>query len=232
MKLTSLMNIKNDIFVKKVIITKDNKPLITLDLMKLENEDPGSFDLDFKNFKSWLIGNIIISWFERSDISYVIWSDLSNMQSKVFSVAGEDSQVMTFSNGILIYDPGYENMVYEIPSEIEHELTTDYENIEMIGIDEEFWWGDYTGALERTGRIQDDHLLWTKDARDYDYDMKINKVNVSEQKHPIYTMNEVFTQPESWLDELFRINNLKRTEYLKDRLIAIILVHNAGRIKY
>ena len=233
---------KEWILMDKVQMIQDDKILITLDLPNLEDlEDVGS-DLRYEIFKSLLIYPALISVFDSKYGGYVIWSDVITGKSKVLHQFNEDAQIIFISNGLIV--EGGEaptNFVYEIPSGEEYEIPENDEDVTVIGSDDtivmmdtdaivEFSGGNYDDAIERTGHIQDGHLLWIRNGRDYDFDLTKDQVTISEPRHPVHTMEQIYTQPQQWVDEILKLNNVDKASFQIDRLNAIILIHNAGML--
>ena len=239
---------KEWILTDTVQVTQDGRILITLDLPHLENVIPGGFDLLYKIFKSSLIYPVLISVFDRESSSYVIWSDVETGKSKVLYLSEDDTETIFISNGLIEYGGEARiSVIYEIPSGKRYTIPEEKEEIIVIGsddhiamirTDDEFefaggdrlLWGNYDDSIERTGYIKDGHLLWSKDDHDYDFDLTRDRVPVLEQEQPVYTMEQIYIQPQQWIDEILRLNNVVKVSFQIDRLNAIILIHNAGML--
>lgn len=121
--------------------------------------------------------------------------------------------------------------------------------LQMTGLDKWGWCNDDNDSdyyINRSGRIEDGHLIWERDHLDYDFDLVSSVLAITRSKRPKYikakteidvhpisiarttaywscSFEQIFCQSESWYDEWFKDNSMKRTSYLADRLNAILL---------
>jgi len=213
-------------------LNDQNSILYTFNINSIKDELADEL-IEFDKFMSFYKPqNLVLVLLDGDCNGAIVWINLNTNKHKYLYVS-ETTTFQIIKNGMLYVDHDMDDvLVINFLTGKEYDYETSSTPNKIIGpypsLKYGWSWDDWVSDMSTNAIVENSQLNWNKGKLKYNMSLDDYSITVTDADGKKFTMEQVFQQPDKWIDELLQLNGVQKSTDIINRISAIILINNAG----